>query len=290
MDASFNSQFYTFEKKTYDVGFLDACVDATYIIHLEGNGRLPRIQEQLTSFQPTRTVYLLHNPGFTNGKKKLIDPVSYHDINDAFLQCFSHADKQGYNNILILEDDFLFSERAKDITVVDRISHFLASKQGSPFVYYLGCFPLIVHPCDFSSHHYTSLKSFTAHSVIYSKEARTVALDFSYQHWDRILHHSIPHKYLYNEPLCYQTFPKTDHREKWISQRNFLSSTLLRTIFTVLNMETDPTFGFHLIYAGAKYIPLAAILVSLICIWFLYRFYLPFSMTNTNNHINIDHI
>lgn len=61
---------YKFEKLEYKSGFLDDCVDATYIIHLEGNGRLPHIHEQLRKFQPSRTVYISVNSGFKKCEKE----------------------------------------------------------------------------------------------------------------------------------------------------------------------------------------------------------------------------
>ena len=43
---------YHFKKITYSHGLLDETVDATYIIHLEGNGRYDDILNQLEQFQP----------------------------------------------------------------------------------------------------------------------------------------------------------------------------------------------------------------------------------------------
>ena len=55
---------YNFEKLNYKTGLLDETVDATYIIHLEGNGRYDNILNQLEEYKPTQTVYILLNKGF----------------------------------------------------------------------------------------------------------------------------------------------------------------------------------------------------------------------------------
>ena len=39
-------------------------VDATYILHLEGNGRLDHIHDQLKTYHPTKKVYLVYNKGY----------------------------------------------------------------------------------------------------------------------------------------------------------------------------------------------------------------------------------
>ena len=50
---------YKLKKKTYDKGIMDDSVDATYILHLEGNGRIQSIKDQLKKYQPTKTIYIL---------------------------------------------------------------------------------------------------------------------------------------------------------------------------------------------------------------------------------------
>jgi hypothetical protein len=45
-----NLEAYRFEEHNFEDGMFDACIDATFIIHLENNGRLEHIQKQLTDF------------------------------------------------------------------------------------------------------------------------------------------------------------------------------------------------------------------------------------------------
>ena len=57
MDINHNKNCYNFKELNYNRGFLDSCVDATYIIHLENNGRLEHISNQLKEYHPTKNGY-----------------------------------------------------------------------------------------------------------------------------------------------------------------------------------------------------------------------------------------
>jgi hypothetical protein len=59
MNIEHNKKCYRFETIYYESGFLDKTVDCTYIIHLENNGRLPHIYEQLEKYKPTKRCVLL---------------------------------------------------------------------------------------------------------------------------------------------------------------------------------------------------------------------------------------
>ena len=87
--------------------------DATYILHLEGNGRYQNIEEQLKQYHPTKIVHILFNKGYKKCEKSGINtpPV---DLVDAYKYAMNHASK--YNTILILEDDFIFNKDIKQHT------------------------------------------------------------------------------------------------------------------------------------------------------------------------------
>lgn len=52
---------YRFEQYKYTDGLLNDSVDATYILHLEDNGRLESIKKQLNHCNPTNIVYIVKN-------------------------------------------------------------------------------------------------------------------------------------------------------------------------------------------------------------------------------------
>ena len=125
---------YTFKKISYDSGFMDDSVDATYVIHLEGNGRLESIHLQLEKKHPTKEVYILFNKGYKKCKKELSQQIPPIDLIDAFKQIFIHAKGQNYNNIIIFEDDFILNENIKDHET-DEINLFINQQKNTSFIY-----------------------------------------------------------------------------------------------------------------------------------------------------------
>ena len=94
-------------------------VDATYILHLEGNGRIDHIHEQLKTYHPSKKVYIVYNKGYKKCGKD-IDPQETHsDLVHANMTVFEHATP--YKHVLVLEDDFIFSKdiitHAKEVGV-----------------------------------------------------------------------------------------------------------------------------------------------------------------------------
>ena len=278
MDIPYNTHCYTFEELNYTKGFLDPSVDATYIIHLKNNGRLAEIQNQLLSLQPTSTVYIVHNQGFKNCNKKLIEQISYQDLTDAFLQCFKHADEQGYGNILILEDDFIFSQEIKNPRHLDSVNSFLIEKKKEEFIYYLGCVPILIAPATFDFQQYYSFKSLCTHAIIYSQKVRSATLNLNLKHWDVIIERSIATRYLYCIPLCYQTFPETENKQSWDHKDNIVISSIKSWTIKFLNMDKEPEPGYSRLYILSKFfgIGLIYIVYSIIKFLFFYGLYIYF--------------
>jgi len=270
MDTKYNSKCFTFEKNTFPSGLLDQCVDATYIIHLKDNGRLEHVLEKLVNVQPTSTVYIAHNQGFKKCDKKLIEQASYQDLTDAFLQCFKHADSQGYNNILILEDDFIFSPDIQNPEHINSICQFVSSKEGDEFIYYLGCVPVLIIPKSFGSH-YSSIKSLTTHAIIYSKKARLKITDFSDKHWDVIVEKNIGSRYLYYKPLCYQLFPETENKKEWVDKDSAFITWIKNAFIKGLSLDKEAEWGFFIIYVLAKLILILLIIFIIFIIYIIWH-------------------
>jgi len=278
MDIPYNTHCYTFEELNYTKGFLDLSVDATYIIHLKNNGRMNAIQDQLSSFQPTSSVYIVHNQGFKNCNKKLIEQVSYQDLTDAFLQCFKHADEQGYGNILILEDDFIFAEDIKNKQHLDAVNSFLLEKKNENMIYYLGSIPILIAPCQTNFQHYYSFKSCCTHAIIYSQKVRREKLNLNLKHWDVIIENGVSSRYLYYKPLCYQTFPETENKQTWGEKDNVIIFTIKDWIIHLLNLDKTPEPGYSILYTLAKIfgIVLIYLVYSIIKSLFFYFSYVYF--------------
>jgi len=237
-----NNDCYYFEKIIFDKGLLDS-IDTTYIIHLEGNGRLENIYKQLEEFQPTKEVYILHNKGFKKCKKELNTYNSVFDLVDAFKTIFNHAiDK---NHILILEDDFFFDKKIKEQQICDEINQFLIKKNDS-FVYYLGTIPYLRVP--YNNNHQILLLSTGTHSCIYSKKMRDETLKNKVlTDWDIYINFNYK-RYIYNIPLCYQLFPETENSKNW-----GFGSNILKYIFKMNGLDKNEN-GYKNFYFFSKII------------------------------------
>ena len=123
-------------------------IDATYILHLEGNGRIEKIHEQLKTYHPSKKVYLVYNKGYKECKKDIHPQETHSDLVHANMTVFEHATH--YKHVLVLEDDFIFS---KEI-----IPH--AKQVDSHFVYQLGSLPLLSIPIDIFLIHLYQEKNF----------------------------------------------------------------------------------------------------------------------------------
>jgi hypothetical protein len=261
MKLSVNLSGYRFERHDYLVDGL-ASVDATYILHLEGNGRFTNIQKQLQYFTPTKTIYILYNSGYKSGKKRKEIDRPPADIFDAYLQIFNHSKRENHNTILILEDDFFFDEKIKDAYHQTNINQFLLEHASQDFIYYLGCIPILQIPYDYNTN--IAVLAGAAHSVIYSKAYREKIINTIHKYhildWDYLLlTTTFFNKYCYYTPLCYQLFPKTDNAKLWGTEISKTFSELFVliafTIIQFLQLDVQPYPGYSFFYLFSKILP-----------------------------------
>jgi hypothetical protein len=239
-----NRGCYRFSTRNYNSGLFDRALDATYILHLEGNGRMPNIEEQLRNAHPTKTLHILHNPGFKKCKKELIEQVSYYDLMDGIMTIFSDALKRGYETILLLEDDFIFGPDLNKEESIGAVNAFLEKHKGEDFIYQLGAMPILrVQHSDNTSR----VLGGAAHANIYSKAAmeRLVEAYRSNEIKGHIdLYHakySITHQnmFMYNTPLIYQLFTKTENQEHWAGKDPLGKLQKFATDFYVSSTQLD---------------------------------------------------
>jgi hypothetical protein len=229
-------------------------VEATYIIHLEGNGRLIHIQSQLHKFHPTETVYIMFNQGYKKCEKDEYINKPPLDLVDAFYTVFKDAEKKGYENILVLEDDFMFDDEILDKKHPAEIDRFLMKKKGQHFIYYVGTLPFL--QLSTFGFHNRVFASIGTHSCIYPKKyikdlvyniPQNIVTD-----WD--LHTAIrSRQYKYYKTLCYQTFPQTENQKNW-GGNTFLHFILENTnirFIRLLHLDTTPQPGYNICEIGS---------------------------------------
>lgn len=83
-----NSKCYEFKYMKFANGLFNKTVDATYVIHLKGNGRYENIMKLLSEYHPTNDIYILLNDGYKKCRKT--DSIVYpaDDLIDAFFSNF----------------------------------------------------------------------------------------------------------------------------------------------------------------------------------------------------------
>ena len=267
---------YNFEKLNYKAGFFDETVDATYIIHLEGNGRYENILKQLEEYNPTKTVYILLNKGFKCSKKGINSPSA--DLTDCYLQIFKNAKKQNLNNILILEDDFLFNDKVKEPVNIKNVNDFLTSKQGDNFIYILGALPWFLIP--YNSYNYRVLCSSGTHCIVYSKAHRdNYLLNYSTKQivtdWDINYNINFTSRFIYYTPLCYQLCINSENSKdlKFSNKYVAFASEMVKfcnynIVYRILGLDKNPEPGYSIVYLYAKLI-FYIVLLALIYIPFI---------------------
>jgi hypothetical protein len=272
------SPCYQFDHIQYTDGIFDA-IDATYIIHLEGNGRYEKIQTQLSEYHPTNELYIVRNKGYKKCPKSEHINAPALDLVDAFLQIFKHASEQNYDYILILEDDFIFVPAVKDLKNVNNIQHFLKKHHGENFQYLLGCMPSLQIPYDYTTR--ISIISAGAHSCIYSKPNRDFILkqpQTTIHDWDvyncfNFFTKNIP-RYMYYKPLCYQLVTRTENSDNWGKHNIFMYylGKLLKFIFKLLRLDTQIEPGYSFFYYFSI---LFAFVILMVAIYLLTRIIRP---------------
>lgn len=261
MDIIQNLCYYFNEINYEQSGFLDESVDATYIIHLEGNGRIDNIKNQLQKFIPTKKVIILYNKGYKCKNNPDINNSSK-DLIDCYIEIFKHSEKHNYNNILILEDDFIFSDEILSLDVRIDLNLFLLSKKDSKCIYLLGSLPFILIPYD--KNHYVNILSLGTHSVIYTKKIRDEIISqnqYEIEDWDKEM--LTKKRYTYYKTLCYQLFPETENSKQWLEYGHL---TFLKFILKKLELDekVEPGYSYCLLFS--KYSSLIIILVIVVII------------------------
>jgi hypothetical protein len=245
---------YNFVQYLYNDGLLNESADATYIIHLEGNGRLQHIYSQLLNYHPTNIVYILFNKGYKNCNKNIHIKIPPIDLIDAFLQVFKHTVQNKYNNILILEDDFIFNNKIKNKNIINNINNFVLSCTNSKFIYCLGILPYLLIPYDMNN--YKVIASVGSHANIYSKELILYMLTVDQKtinDWDWY-HNLNTTKYTYYEPLCYQLFPVTENSEHWGYFFNKSLGVMFHKLLLLFNLHRSVEPGYSIFYMCSKLI------------------------------------
>ncbi len=244
-----NEEAYKLKEIKYDRGLFDDIIDCTYVIHLEGNGRLDNIYKQLNKYKPTKKNFILFNKGYKKSKKNINIDKAWKDLVEANFYIFLDAKKNNYENILVLEDDFYFDDSILKKNTIENITNFIKKKKDQEFLYSLGCFPSISIPLYYDRYSYYTPLFGGMHSCIFSKKYRENILKHDLNTifnknigWDLGIN---PSGYIYHKPLCYQLVEETENKQEW--EKSLVNKIFFSNFIRIFNMDKDAKKGFFVI-------------------------------------------
>lgn len=276
-----NSHCYRFDYIRFDNGLLDKIIDAVYVILLENSDRTENVYKQLNKYKLSKNTYIQINKGYKNCDKILMKQQSNYDLLDSNYNIWLHAKENNYNNILILEDDFIFDNRILDKNVLNDLDNFINNNEFD--IYSLGNRPIILSPFLLTKHPRV-IFSLVSHCIVLSKNTRNILIDkyknedwlkSSRGHIDWIYTKNNFNYYIYYKPLCYQTFPKTENMDTWDIDTNYifkLVSIFNRYILIpLLKLDKQPQPGFDIHYILSYTLSISLYLSIIYVIYRLYK-------------------
>ena len=252
-------------------GIYDKSIDATYIIYLEGNKkRFKNIIDQIKRIYLTKKIYILFNKGFKKSKKSLYITTTAKDLIDCNIKIFKHSIKKNYNNILILEDDFILDKKILDKNNIDNINDFLIKNKNTSFSFYFGTIPFLFIPHTFNIN--KGIVNIYTHSVIYSKKYRENVLKYNYKNlncWDVFQNFYNKNRYYYNIPLIYQPIEDTENSKNW--QVPTIIRLLWLKISKLTNSCNNPQLLFKSMYLLSYILTLLSIGIIFYIIYYIWK-------------------
>lgn len=280
-----NSHCYRFDYIRFDNGLLDKIIDAVYVILLENSDRTENVYKQINHYKLSKNTYIQINKGYKNCEKKLMKQQSNYDLLDSNYNIWLHAKENNYNNILILEDDFIFDNRILDKNILNDLNNFINNYKFD--IYSLGNLPIILSPFLLTKHP-KMLNGGASHSIILTKGIRNILIDKyendidwlknSRGHIDWIYTTNNFNYHIYYKPLCYQTFPKTENMDTWDQGLNIILKIIINfssnILIPLLKLDKQPQPGFDIIYIFSYTLSISLYLLIIYIIYKLYQKYL----------------
>ena len=202
-------------------GHWDSFIDAIYVITLEKSKRQSNVYKQINKFKLCKRNIIQINKKYTESynpelyKQNSSNHLLYNNI-----QIFKHAESNDFNNILILEDDFIFDDNIENNIIKNKFEKFINKNKDFNLIY-LGNIPLVFNIFNYSNLINVYING-QAHSIIYSKNARNIIID-NYNNKKRmwIDQHDIWYnfilnkRYFYYKNICYQVQEETENKKLW---------------------------------------------------------------------------
>lgn len=275
----YNQDDYCHEKikLEFQKGLYDSSIDATYILYLDGNiDRYNKIMNQIKKYQPTKNIFIIKSKSYKkcNKNDNIIINSVFNDIIYTHLEVYAHAENHNLQNILILEDDFIFDEDIANAINIKEINNFLIKKKNQNFMYFFGGCPIIVYP-TINLYHYKCLYIYALHGYVISHKFRQKILSLNKQKFVNDLNFETnlgknSNQYMFYKPLIYQMFPATENKKIWSSAFGFKSKLCLYLI-KIFNLDKEYKKPYAIMYYITKNL---IILIIIIIIIMIFRFFI----------------
>lgn len=287
-----NKHCYDFQLRDFPTpGLFDDFVDVTYIItshkDLERN---KKVEIELQKLIPTRKIYFVYNSTYKTCNKIIPQQIPPYDLKDANLNIMHHSLENGFNNILILENDFFYSDfllKNKEI-VVREINNFVndLSSSEKPFAYNLGPNIQFCYPNFFSKHKntYKLLLGAGAQAVIYNKKIQLEFINENgngnlitniFPDFDKNIDAYILFNYdvyFYNKPLIVQIYNDTENSNYW--SENKLLNNIIKLPNKLFKLDTNPELGLSIQYKIVFFMNyLFSFIIFVFICWVFYYFF-----------------
>ena len=254
---------YIFEEWNFN-SCLFPSVEATYILYLEGSDRIHNIKRQIFKNPPSTKVFLVRNKGYKKVKKPIISQTSAADCAYSHYTAAKHALKANYNQILILEDDFIFERDLLDQYNLEKVNEFISTREFKR--YFLGVVPFLLLP-TLEPCHWKILSGGAAQAIIHNKQGfGELIQDFEKDQNITLqidIYLAARGAYTFCKPLITQIFDLTENRQtSWGAGKtgDFISWGI-----ETLKMDNESNgAGLEIFYFFGKYWILILILLVII--------------------------
>lgn len=207
-----NSKCYYYKYLKSEKGLFDNIVDAVFILLMENSPREKNVLEQIQKYKLHSNIIIQYNIGFKNCGKILKKQQSNFDLLDANFEVFKKSQELNYNNILVLEDDFIVTSNIFKIKYLNSLRK-IVSKEYFNLIS-LGSIYLISTKYD--NHIDNPLFLAGAHAIIYNKRYFNNFINKYYYYFTQAdQFNRIKEKYVTNIPLIVQPAEKTENRKNW---------------------------------------------------------------------------
>ena len=266
------SNCYNFKELNFKYGIYDNSIDVSYILTLKNSLKIKNIYKQLTIAKPTKKIFIVVNDGFKKCAKDLPIQNKKYDTMHSYIEIFKHAKKNNYQNILILEDNFIFDKEITYLKHTTKINDFCSKNKNEHFILSLGSLPIVIFPYD--EYFYKSIISTGIYSMIYSRPFIDKTLNQKdnlkkINDWNYYTNKTFKH-YIYYIPLCTQLFNDTDTDIK-NQMPSFFGLKYIYLYFIKSNkLDNQSQPGFNHFYFYSKII---SIFMFILLFYIIYLFY-----------------